>query len=279
MEVDLQGSNLVSPQQLLKYLRICMGLSEYEARIYEFLVNEGPSTARKISLRCGVPRTKVYCVLRRLIEQNIITEAPMKPRLFVALPPNEVLKPFIELQEKIVERLRKIFLDLQRRYEESMSLKMIREEFWILSGEESFTKVLDLLLSAEGMVEIFSPWKLFLQTYRFLMDALNCLLEKGINVRLYFPYDSNIDERVCHNMGLQYKLIRGLPPLLMILVDDKCIALYSIKNENNISSEGEWIIIHDKKLLNFFRRILSFFKERHPSPKSNASEEYQKLLL
>ncbi|MEM1515394.1 MAG: helix-turn-helix domain-containing protein [Candidatus Bathyarchaeia archaeon] len=92
MEIDFQRGALVSPRPLLKYLKTFLGLSEYEAKIYEFLVNEEPSTARKISLRCGIPRTKVYCVLRRLVEQNIIAEAPLKPRLFVALPPSKGVK-------------------------------------------------------------------------------------------------------------------------------------------------------------------------------------------
>jgi hypothetical protein len=37
-----------------------IGLSEYESKVYLSLVNMGVSGARKLSLNCDVPRTKVY---------------------------------------------------------------------------------------------------------------------------------------------------------------------------------------------------------------------------
>ncbi|MEM1515395.1 MAG: hypothetical protein QXH24_05030 [Candidatus Bathyarchaeia archaeon] len=105
------------------------------------------------------------------------------------------------------------FFSIFRGDEETVNLKVIREEFWILNRDESFTNVLNLLISAERPIEIFSPWELFLQTYyRFLRDALDCLLEKGVDVRLYFPYDSKIDERICRNIGLRYKRMKTIFP-------------------------------------------------------------------
>ncbi|MEM2455483.1 MAG: helix-turn-helix domain-containing protein [Candidatus Bathyarchaeia archaeon] len=94
---DISGS----PRIFLGNFQEFLGLSEYETRIYEFLVSEAPSTARKISVKCGVPRTKVYCVLRRLLEQNMIAEVPLNPKLFIALPPDETLRPIINIYEKL----------------------------------------------------------------------------------------------------------------------------------------------------------------------------------
>lgn len=269
MEVIIQenASILYQYQPLWRLLRAYLGFSEYEAKVYEFLVNEGPSTARKISIKCGVPRTKVYSVLKRLIEQNMVTELPLSPRLFVALPPTETLKPLIDIQEKIVEQLNEVFLSLQKKYEESTESKVLREEAWILTGERALRKVMDLLLSAEKHVEFFSPWELFLHIYGFLREVLDTLLEKGVSVRLYFPSGSKVNKKMCRAMCLQYRIVRNLPlsGTLIISIDNSYIILYlnTIESENNSPQEDEWIIICGKRLVNVLNKILFYFKGRN----------------
>jgi len=63
----VESSALVS-QNVSKRL----ALSKYEARVYVSLVTEGASEVRKLSVRCGVPRTKVYGTLKKLMERALI---------------------------------------------------------------------------------------------------------------------------------------------------------------------------------------------------------------
>ena len=44
------------------------GLSQYESKVYLSLLILGASGARKLSLHCRVPRTKVYGTLRKLMD-------------------------------------------------------------------------------------------------------------------------------------------------------------------------------------------------------------------
>ncbi|MBS7640469.1 MAG: helix-turn-helix domain-containing protein [Candidatus Bathyarchaeia archaeon] len=267
MIVQENVSILHQYQPLWRLLRAYLGFSEYEAKIYEFLVNEGPSTARKISIRCGVPRTKVYSVIRRLMEQNMVTELPLSPRLFIALSPTETLKPLIDIQEKIVEQLNEVFLHLQKKYEESTESKVLREEVWILTGERALRKVTDLLLSAGKNVEFFSSWEYFLHVYGFLREVLDTLFEKGVSVRLYFPSGSKVNKKVCRAMCLQYRIVRNLPlsATLIISIDNNCIILHpnTIESENNSPQESEWVIVCGKKLVNVLNKILSYFKREN----------------
>ncbi|MBS7605617.1 MAG: helix-turn-helix domain-containing protein [Candidatus Bathyarchaeia archaeon] len=258
--------DISSPSQMFwRSLREFLGLSSYEARIYEFLVSEGPSTARKISVGCGIPRTKVYCALRRLLEQNMIAEIPLNPKLFVALPPKETLKPLIDAHDKIVKGLYEIFSSLQKRYEESTRSEVIREEAWILTGSGSLRRILDLLLSAEKHVEFYFYWEVLLQLYNyFLNKVLNDLLKRGVNIYLYVPSSPSINKRLCYNislLGLYCKVIHGLPQIQIILVDNRYIMIYPLGDRNEFSPENEWIIIYGKSLLNIFNKILLYFKE------------------
>jgi len=112
----------------------CLGLSDYEARIYEFLVKEGPSATRKISTLCGVPRTKVYGALKKLIERDMVDEIPLNPKKFMALPPNEVFKYILKSQRMIMESFSEIISSLQRDYEKSKALSnTFRGEFWVFT--------------------------------------------------------------------------------------------------------------------------------------------------
>lgn len=280
MELTTKSDVSVHFRSPWEHLKAYLGLSEYEARVYDFLVNKGPSTAREISIKCGIPRTKIYCVLKRLREQCIIAEVPLKPRLFTALPPSEVIRPLIEIREKIIRDLHEVFLNLQRRYEESAKFNIVREEAWVLTGNNSLKKVLDLLSSAERLVELFSPWEIFLQIYEFLRKTLDCLLEKGIDILLYASSNSNIDKKMYCRIGLRCRVVSNLPSAIIISIDDKYIILHSFEDENNIFLDGEWIIIHDKKLLSFFNKILSFLKEKLcPYQKIILSENSQKFLF
>ena len=43
-----------------------LGLTEYEAKAYATLVGMGEATAREVHELCGVPRTRIYDILRDL---------------------------------------------------------------------------------------------------------------------------------------------------------------------------------------------------------------------
>ena len=58
------------------------GLSEYEAKVYLSLLGFGSSGARKLSLHCHVPRTKVYGTLKKLIDYGLVVEIPGVPKAF-----------------------------------------------------------------------------------------------------------------------------------------------------------------------------------------------------
>jgi hypothetical protein len=57
-----------------------IGLSEYESKVYLSLINLGTAGARKLSINCDVPRTKVYGTLKKLIDYGLVVEIPGTPK-------------------------------------------------------------------------------------------------------------------------------------------------------------------------------------------------------
>ena len=72
------------------------GLSEYEAKSYISLVLEGPVEARKLSMVSGVPRTKVYGTLRKLVERGLVVEMPLEPRKFYVNQPTDAFNAYLQ---------------------------------------------------------------------------------------------------------------------------------------------------------------------------------------
>jgi len=69
-----------------------LGFTNYEARTYLGLLKLSPATGYEISQLAQVPRSVVYTVLKRLEAQGIVISIHDKPRRYIPLAPNEMLK-------------------------------------------------------------------------------------------------------------------------------------------------------------------------------------------
>ncbi|MET1124558.1 MAG: TrmB family transcriptional regulator [Archaeoglobaceae archaeon] len=87
--------------QLVETLRE-FGLSSYEASAYAALVAIGEATAKEVSSKAGIPRTKVYEVLNRLVEKGFAEVQPGNPAIFRAVEPAKIAA---RMQRDFNERL------------------------------------------------------------------------------------------------------------------------------------------------------------------------------
>src|SRR3954453_18014222 len=78
-----------------------LGLSLYEARLYLGLLRHGPQNGNELSRASGVPSSKVYSTLEKLMAQGIVHSIRRaSANEFVCIAPDE-----------LVERLRKQYND------------------------------------------------------------------------------------------------------------------------------------------------------------------------
>ncbi len=71
---------------------VSLGFNLNEGRAYSALLKLGPSTGYEVSQRASVPRSAVYAVLRRLVEDGAARSLPGNPERFMATPPEALLK-------------------------------------------------------------------------------------------------------------------------------------------------------------------------------------------
>ncbi|MFX1295441.1 MAG: TrmB family transcriptional regulator [Promethearchaeota archaeon] len=70
-------------------------LSNYEIKAYITLIFSNNLTAREISKKSNIPSGRIYDVLDQLREKEIIEVQKSRPKIFRALPPNQVLNNLI----------------------------------------------------------------------------------------------------------------------------------------------------------------------------------------
>ena len=82
-----------------------VGLTEYEARVYLCLLKNHLNSGTKLSKKSGVPRTKIYAVLRSLQQKGWVKIYSGAPLLFRAVDPNEVFERIKKEYEKFLESI------------------------------------------------------------------------------------------------------------------------------------------------------------------------------
>ncbi|MCW3984851.1 MAG: hypothetical protein NWE91_00320 [Candidatus Bathyarchaeota archaeon] len=237
-------SSTLAYQQVSQHL----GLSEYEARVYVSLVTGGISEARKLSMRCGVPRTKVYATLKKLMESGLVSELPGKPRKFAPTSPAEAFEQIllhfkertsnsvISLMEsdKVVSLLEKTFRKTH------LTNGPQKEEVWIIQDRsEILGKIRETLSGAKKSVAVVTTENGFVWFYKTFNKLLDKLVENGVKVQIGTPINSH-NGNLARELNYIYKVkhVDVDSPLLYLGVDDQTFFLARL-NLNNVNLESE----------------------------------------
>ena len=240
-----------------------LGLSDYEARVYVCLVTEGASEARRLSMRCGVPRTKVYATLKKLVERGLVFEVPGEPRKFAPASPAEAFERFLlyskeETSDRVISLVEsdEVVSSLEEAYEKAQSIvEPQKEEVWTVHGwSEMLKKMGEMLSGAKKSAAVLTTEKGFLMFYRAYSRLLDKLVEKGVNVQIATPINS-------HNGSLTRELnyvckvsnVKVDSSLLYLCVDDQACFVAKLGLE---PEESRGAICYSANLCDLFSLLL-----------------------
>ena len=237
------------------------GLSEYEARVYTALVMTGASNARKISAVCGVPRTKVYKVLRGLIEKGFVIEIPSIPAIFAPVSPLEAFKSLIEAYEARTRSLVEAVNSLERFYRENReNMGLNRSEVWILKNRRRILKKIEEMISSvKYSLTLTTTENGLILFYKLFNRHLDKLISRNVKVTINVSVGRKI---VSVLRELQYicevKQLVKLPPILFLNVDGrKTLLSYRIPDDYDLKSDMDICFFsEDKSLCEILSMIL-----------------------
>ena len=167
------------------------GLSEYEAKVYLSLLGLGSSGARRLSLHCHVPRTKVYGTLKKLIDYGLVVEIPGVPKSFTPASPEDAFSAVLNIVEKKATDFSDIVKTLTATHEtvkneSSPQQKMV----WYLDEDDDImSKCHEILSQSEESVCILTTADGLSLLFNSAPKLLDQLQEQGVDITLYSPLD------------------------------------------------------------------------------------------
>lgn len=244
-----------------------LGLSEYESKVYVSLVEDGVSEAGRLSLRCGVPRTKVYTTLKKLAEKGLILEIPGSPRRFTPLSPSEAFEQYLAtIKEKTSNGVislivsKEVVAALEEAYRKTRSNgEPRRENVWIIKGrDEVLQKIKEMLVDAKKMVNIVAAEEDFIWFTKNFGKLIDRLVEKKIDISIWTDinsYNCNLVKEFSYICRVNH--IAGSPHCLFISKDDGSffVAILNLVNFE-LQSEGSSALFCDSSVVhNLFSQL------------------------
>ncbi|HSO18586.1 MAG TPA: helix-turn-helix domain-containing protein [Desulfosarcina sp.] len=185
-----------------------IGLSDYAIHTYLSLLQHHPINGSQLSTRSGIPRARIYDILRTLKQRGFVTEA--SKGIFVPLPPDELIKQLRRSHEKDLKRLEALVEEIRGQTD--------HEFIWTVSGyQRAMDKAREMIDGAGSEIYI----RLFPQEADELIRSLKKVEKKGVPVKCIFmgPFPRTFAIQVVHP---QHELVeRSLGGRSFDLVVDK----------------------------------------------------------
>ena len=127
-----------------------IGLSQYESKCFLASLELGPSTINQIGIRAGVPRTKVYGAVKKLVERGLIEQSEENPKIFIARSPKDFLIPLLEKESARIKESLEALTELEVMHQSMEYVKRaeaLRSKVWRYWPRKAVTHKLKELLS------------------------------------------------------------------------------------------------------------------------------------
>ncbi len=136
-------------EKLIKTLKK-LDLTSYEAKAYITLNSLTSGTAVEISKESGIPRSKIYDILKKLETRNFIEISDGKPLTFTVIPPE---KSFKKQKEEIIAELEEAEEYLNEIYTDKIS--HVQAPIWLIPTDEKIiAKELEIIKQTRNKINI-----------------------------------------------------------------------------------------------------------------------------
>ena len=223
------------------------GLSEYEAKVYLSLLGLGSSGARKLSITCNVPRTKVYGTLKKLVDYGLVVEIPGVPKYFAPASPIDAFSATLKRVRNKANDFSTVLETLAQTHEFIKSESSPKKKIvWYIDKDNDIIgkcheiisqseETLDILTSADGLSLLFN-------SAPRLLDQVK---EEGVEVRLCSPLDPRANPLARELAYLfEVRKVETSAPILFIDSDHRRFVLAKL-DERGMTTAIEFAVFSD----------------------------------
>jgi sugar-specific transcriptional regulator TrmB len=219
-------------QKLCEYL----GLSEYEAKVYVSLIEAGVAKARTLSLMSGVPRTKVYGILRKLIDTGLIVEMPEEPKKFAPNPPKTAFESYLHSYQNNAKNFLSVITFLDETFRKAKNEGMPQQEtMWIINGrQEILGKIQEMLSRARSSVDLATNEETLILLYKVFNKMFDELAERRVKIRIATVLNSN-SQHVINELRYTCEIEETdfCLPFIFLCIDEKQFLLTNLRQNDH----------------------------------------------
>jgi sugar-specific transcriptional regulator TrmB len=217
-----------------------IGLSLYESKCFLASLELGPSTINQIGISAGVPRTKVYGSVKKLVERGLLEQSEGSPRIFFAKPPKDFLIPLLEKESRRIKDSLDALTELEVIHESMEYVKKaeaLRSKVLRYSRRSTITrKLVDLLRDSSKKVVILTTANGLIRFSKFA-DILFERSKLGLQVDIF----SAIKDETMFSTAVQslneienchISFLPAAAPLQLISIDSQNLLIIELKPDD-----------------------------------------------
>ncbi len=152
------------------------GLSDYESRAYTALLEEHPLTAYECAGQAGIPTSKIYGVIRKLEDKDLVLELNEKnKKRYIPQDPEEYISSYRFRMEKNLKALSEELKQPRRPKEVSY--------VWNINDRENLLEQAEKMILRSRSSILLSLWP---EEYKLLATALHKKEKEGVKTALVY---------------------------------------------------------------------------------------------
>ena len=205
-----------------------IGFNSYEAKAYIALIQNPDISAYEIGKISGVPQSKIYETIKRIVEQGLAVASGSNPVKYVGLPMDEFLERYRTNVDETIKYLRKNI--------QTLSGQSPVEYMWHFKGQNQlYNKIKSMIAQVEKNLDL----EMWAQDYDLFYDDILKANKRGADIVavLYGKTEKEIGRVYYHQMeNMEYEVNR-YGRWINIVTDKKECLFGTIKQEE---SGGIW---------------------------------------
>jgi sugar-specific transcriptional regulator TrmB len=275
--IDLQSADGPSNENHLSALS-SIGLSQYESKCFLASLQTGPTSINQIGIIAGVPRTKVYGAVRKLVERGLLEQNEDNPKIYVARSPKDVLIPLLEKEQKRIKASLEALMELEVIHQslgyvkraEALRSKVLRYSPRVAISR----KVRELFESAKKKVIVLTTAKGLVRLSK-MADILYERSKLGLSVEVFSsildePVFSTAVQSLREIESLSLEFLPSLVSIQIIIVDSTYLFMTELKPDD-MRDEGMDIgfLIVNSEMAEMMESLVRFLPSVHKRVESS----------
>jgi len=194
-----------------------LGFTQYESQVYLALLRQPSVSGYELAKVSGVPASKIYATLHKLIDKEIILVIDGEPKKYVPIPPQEILK---RIKEDYLHTINALQPKLEHLYTQDAE---VGNYIWNISGRQLIiSKIREFINNAHENLYL-SVWD---EEVDELTESLTLAHHRGVKLQVvhFGKKVLNLGHEYRHGREHQIRVERGGRRIALI-VDDHYVIL------------------------------------------------------